>query len=34
MPRTLVEDPDGKAFVLTDLTPEVLEQRPVHEPER
>ena len=31
---TVVEDPDEKVFVLTDLTPEVLEQRPVYEPER
>jgi hypothetical protein len=31
---TVVEDPTGKVFVLTDLTPEVLEQRPVYEPER
>ena len=31
---TVVEDPDEKVLVLTDLTPEVLEQRPVYEPER
>jgi hypothetical protein len=31
---TVVEDPDERVFVLTDLTPELLGQRPLHEPER
>jgi hypothetical protein len=31
---TVVEDPDERVFVLTDLTPELLEQRPIYEPER
>jgi hypothetical protein len=31
---TVVEDPAERVFVLTDLTPDLLEQRPVYEPER
>ena len=30
---TVVEDPSEEVFVLTDLTPEVLQDRPVYEPE-